>query len=147
MAVVHFCGRNDPTTSASSLPSSSRSNAAGATNHSGLPDAAKDVVPRHLLSSARSTTSCSPDAGTEGVNVSNSFHFIICTLHDLEERLRQLAREFERVWKRRKIRVSESMSKVMKHSFFRMVGDKRMDVVMLNGKMLEEMECFKGMSS
>ena len=45
---------------------------------------------------------------------------------DSEEILRQLAEEFGRVCKRRKVRVNESKSKVMKCT--RMVGGRRMNV-------------------
>ncbi len=42
--------------------------------------------------------------------------------------------------KRRKLRVNESKSKVMK--FTRLVDGRRMNIT-LNGKVLEEVECFK----
>jgi len=54
--------------------------------------------------------------------------------------MRQLVEEFGRVCKRRKLRVNESKSKVMKCT--RMVDGRRMNVV-LNDKLLEEVECFK----
>jgi len=63
---------------------------------------------------------------------------------DSEERLRHLVEEFGRVCKRRKLRLNESKSKVMKCT--RMVDGRRMNVI-LNGKLLEEVECFKYLGS
>jgi len=59
---------------------------------------------------------------------------------DSEKTLRQPVEEFGRVGKRRKLRVNESKSKVLRCT--RMVDGRRMNVV-LNGKLLEEVECFK----
>ncbi len=61
-----------------------------------------------------------------------------------ERRLRQLVEEFGRVCKRRKLKVNESKSKVLK--CMRLVGGRRMNVA-LNGDVLEEVECFKYLGS
>ncbi len=59
---------------------------------------------------------------------------------DSEGRLRQLVEKFGRVCKRRKLRVNESKSKVMKCT--RLIDGRRMTVV-LNEEMLQEVERFK----
>ncbi len=63
---------------------------------------------------------------------------------DSEGRLRQLVEEFKRVCKRKKLKVSESKSKVIKCT--RLVDGRRMDVA-LDGEVLEEAECFKYLGS
>lgn len=78
MVAVYLCGRDDSTTSASSLPSSGGGNAAGTPHHRGLPDPAEDVVPRHPLPAQRGTTPGAPHAGTESVNVSDEFLIFCC---------------------------------------------------------------------
>ncbi len=59
---------------------------------------------------------------------------------DSQGRLRQLVEKFGWVCKRRKLRVNESKSKVMKCA--RMVRDKRMNVA-LKGKLCGKTECCK----
>ncbi len=59
---------------------------------------------------------------------------------DSEGTLRQLVEEFESVYKRRKMRVNESKSKIRKCS--RLVDDMRLNVA-LNVEILEEVECSK----
>ena len=61
-----------------------------------------------------------------------------------EEELQQLVEGFGRVCTRRKLRINESKSKVMRCT--RVVGDGRMNVV-LNGEVLEEVESFKYLGS
>ena len=63
---------------------------------------------------------------------------------DSEVRLRQLVEEFGRVCSRRKLRVNESKSKVMRCT--RRIDGRRINVA-LNGKLLEEVECFKYLGS
>ncbi len=58
--------------------------------------------------------------------------------------MRQLVEEFGRVCKRRKVKVNESKSKMMKCTRF--VDGRRMNVA-LNGKVLEEVECFNYLGS
>ncbi len=65
-------------------------------------------------------------------------------LPDSEGRLRQLVEEFGRVFKRRKVEVNGSKSKVMKCT--RLVDGRGMNVA-LNGEVLEEVECFKYLGS
>ncbi len=62
---------------------------------------------------------------------------------DSERKLRQLV-EFGRVCKRRKLKVNGSKSKVMKCT---RLGDGRRIIVILDGEMLEEVECFKYLGS
>ncbi len=62
---------------------------------------------------------------------------------DSEGRMRQL-KEFGRMCKRRKLKVNESKSKVMKCS--RLVDGKRINVA-LKGVVFEEVECFKYLGS
>ena len=59
---------------------------------------------------------------------------------DSEEKLCRLVSEFGRVWERRKLRVNIGKSKVMRCS--RYGNGDRMHVI-LNGKPLEEVGCFK----
>ncbi len=54
--------------------------------------------------------------------------------------MRQLVEEFGSVCKRRKLRVNECKSKVMKCT--RLVDGRRMNVT-LNGEMFKEVQCFK----
>ncbi len=60
---------------------------------------------------------------------------------DSEGRFRKLVGEFGRICKRRKLRVNERKSKVMRCT--RMVDGRRMNVAM-NREMLEEAECCCG---
>ncbi len=59
---------------------------------------------------------------------------------DSEGRLRQLVDEFGSVCKKRKLRVNESTSKVMKYT--RLADGRRMNVALI-GEVLEEVECLK----
>lgn len=63
---------------------------------------------------------------------------------DSEEKLRQLVTEFGRVCERRKLRVNVGKSKVMKCT--RRVDGGMMNV-MLNGEILEEVDCFRYLGS
>ena len=63
---------------------------------------------------------------------------------DSEETLRQLVEEFGRVCDRRKLKVNENKSKVMRCT--RSVDGRRMNIV-LNGELLEEVDCFKYLGS
>ena len=63
---------------------------------------------------------------------------------DSEEKLRQLIEEFGRVCERRKLRVNENKSKVMRCTRF--ADGQRMNIV-LNGELLEEVDCFKYLGS
>ncbi len=63
---------------------------------------------------------------------------------DSEGRLRQMVEEFGSVCKRRKLKVNESKSKVMKCA--RLADGRRMNVT-LNGEVLEEVGCFKYLRS
>ena len=59
---------------------------------------------------------------------------------DSEEKLCRLVSEFGRVYERRKLRVNVSKSKAMRCSRY---GNEYRMHVMLNGKPLEEVDCFK----
>ena len=63
---------------------------------------------------------------------------------DSEEALRQLVVEFGRVCDRRKLKVNENKSKVMRCT--REVDGRRMNIA-LNGELLEEVDCFKYLGS
>ncbi len=63
---------------------------------------------------------------------------------DSQDRLRQLGEEFGRLCERRKQRVNESKSKMMNYT--RMEDDRRMNII-LNVKLLEEVEYFKYLRS
>ncbi|WP_435325971.1 reverse transcriptase domain-containing protein, partial [Klebsiella pneumoniae] len=63
---------------------------------------------------------------------------------DSEETLRQLVEEFGRVCDRRKLKVNENKSKVMRCT--RSVDGRRMNIV-LNDELLEEVDCFKYLGS
>ncbi len=58
--------------------------------------------------------------------------------------MRQLVKEFGRVWQRRKLKINGSKRKVMKCT--RLVDGQRMNVT-LNGEMLEEVKCSKYLGS
>ncbi len=64
---------------------------------------------------------------------------------DSEGRLRQLVEEFGRMCQRRKLKVNGSKSKVMKCT--RLVSNGQRMNVALNGKVLEEVECFEYLGS
>ncbi len=65
-------------------------------------------------------------------------------LANSEDRLRQLRKGFERLRKRRNLRVNESKNKAMKCT--RVMDDFRMNVT-LKGKLIGEVDCFECLGS
>ena len=63
---------------------------------------------------------------------------------DSEEKLCRLVSEFGRVCERRKLRVNEGKSKVMRCAWY---GNRGRMHVILNGEPLEEVDCFKYLAS